>query len=570
MYICLDDFRESDIVKNEILEDIEYFYNSCMEDVSQCTGRRCEEYDRRCIVNLSDRIENLVLRFFDRNHREEKKVRGRSNINGDHRYNDSKFGNSFAQKFYDQKKKPDSVNGSERNHDYDNDYQTGKYRRQRSQTKDSSHNMSNNSGRNENTLNVSQMMNYIPPGESLISRFPLQFSTRDCSLKENHYNRIQPLNMDEIPNTLDQSTKMYEFLEKITLFKNQVVEFSQRNLVGLIMDRLKNSTIISQLNDLYENMYAENSHVEKYHCFYAYSFLEKTYCKPVLSIDTIQDLMARQLVTKPKSVHTYIQKIKPLAELWAKNINQRYQKNGVVDMVQVTTLKESFLKERLLKILPKNVLAALQGQYGPRFKSVSVKKLLEKLSELEFINDVRQNREINNMFVDEDDSEENIDMSDVFEINNLERKETGYRRNGKFRPLNPNICGVPPNSCFKCGEEHMMRSRDCPYFNYNLPLNPCNYCSIGLHAEENCVKKVSKAKELKSVGKKSKIRNIMHKKVDFTTRKPLKESRAEKKVNLVEKGDYDTEEDEGSTDDERNDIENALDFDIEFLNEDNI
>ena len=425
----------------------------------------------------------------DRNfygHHNESSIDRNSNGHSNNRSNDRNFYGHHNESSNDKNSNghPNDRPNDRNSNGYPNDRQNDRHPNvflgndQSNTRSDSSFN--NSSRRDQSFLNTSKMENYIPPGETLISKFPLTFSEKDISVKNDHYQRINQLNIEAAESTLDKSILMYKFLENVTLFKNRVVEFSQRNLVGLIMDRLMGSSVISGINDMLEDMYHEDTHIERYHCFYVYKYLENCFCKPLLSSETITGLIDAQ--DKRMSTFAYIQKIKPFAEIWAKAI-LRMQKCDYVDMKSVTAMKENLLKDKIMKKIPIYMLSTLQGLYGPGLKTVNINSLLNKLQELEYIIDIRQttrkkpdNREINQVSTNDDLTDEYLGPEDLYP----ETKTADVNR------LSAELANVPNGTCFRCGGDHFRTSPECIYRLYILGQGPCTKCKFGMHPAEVC------------------------------------------------------------------------------------
>ena len=560
----IGNYRNARILINELTT----FTNLCMEDVDNCLNKKCYHLDIRKIELLKEKCIELL--------REESRRNSGEHTQNDYSHSHSRsHGHNYSQD-YQQNSKDDHDQGPNREEYHQrasegqDDFQRRNQRRYNDEPNNSMrqnqsfnnktfsiNDSTNNSRRHNSFLNTSTFGDYIPPGESLISKFPLNFAEKDISVKNDHYNRLELLNIDKIPTSIQKSFQMYRFLENVTSFKNMMVEFSQRNLVGLMLDRLKGSSVTSQINEMYEEMYAEGTHIERYHCFYTYKHLEMTYCKPLLNLDSVTELIDQE--SNVGSTLAYIQRIKPFCEIWAKNILRMQDPSGAfcMDMKIVTKMKENLLRDKLIRVLPKHSLATLQGLYGPGLKTVNIGGILSKLQELEYIADMRKPTKIHEVksvrsqIDDSDDDENEINRSE--EVSNDSWTENVYTieriyRKGGFNPRElEQKANVQRSHCFKCGDDHLFVDKRCPYVDKEMTKFACKKCNIGLHDEAICIKLKKKVANIE------KTRNMQFKQNRSTNTKDERKvgfyNVKNKKVNAMSKTEERNTDEESSDED---------------------
>ena len=339
---------------------------------------------------------------------------------------------------------------------------------------------------------------YCPEPCDLLSTFPLHFANRDTALRESHFNRLSSLNVDIINSTIEQGYKIYTFLCNATTVKNQFSELSQRNLVSLILDRLKDSTLPRQITEMLSVRFMELDYNENLYCYYVYKFLEDNYCETLRNSSTVQKLMDRERM-EGRTVTSYIEALRPLCRLHVQSMTS--------DLVTQNRLLETQLKDKLISYLPLRSLSILQGVVGdPTFKSTSVARLTQELKRIDQVYD-RRRQEVEDVnyyktsdFQTPTDEIDFIEQEDESELEPLDICVFRTKVNGQRVQINPQLANTTEGACYKCNDtNHVSLSPNCPYVNQPFTMTPCNNCRHGLHLTSNCVKREKVAKTIAMV-----------------------------------------------------------------------
>ena len=341
---------------------------------------------------------------------------------------------------------------------------------------------------------------YYPDPRDLLSTFPIHFAQRDVGLKDSHFNRLNKLNVDTVNSTLEQAYQVYTFLCNCTSMKNQFAELSQKNLVALILDRVKESTLARQVTEMIKEKLMEWRYNDKHYVYYVYKFMEELFCDPLKNSSTVLALMDKERM-QGRTVQSYIEALRPLCRLYVQCISSvRSEQKKLLERV---------LKDKLLSFLPMRVVSTLQGIHqDPGFQTTALTVLLGSLKQLEQVNDrrrqttedlnqVSRTRKINQVTQDKwDETEPDQYFSEPqMESNSTRSPEPdtinmfGLRFGDKRIMINPKLANTDEKACYKCNSpSHPSNSKDCIYVGIPLTMTPCDSCKVGLHPTSKCKK----------------------------------------------------------------------------------
>ena len=352
----------------------------------------------------------------------------------------------------------------------------------------------------EETPSRANCSELYPEPRDLLSTFPIHFAQRDAGLKDSHFNRLNKLNVDTVSSTLEQAYQVYSFLCSCTSMKNQFAELSQKNLVALILDRIKESTLARQVTEMIEDKLMEEEYKEQYYVYYVYKFMEDLFCDPLRNSSTVLTLMDNEKM-QGRTVQSYVEALRPLCRLYVQCIspNPREQQR----------LLEKVLKDKLLTFLPMRVVSTLQGMHqDPGFQTTALVVLLASLKQLEQANDRRRQTTEDINFVSrtkkihqiEQNKWEETEPIQVFSASRTDIDPTyspepdtinmfGLRFGDKRVMINPKMANTDEKACYKCNNPtHLSNSKDCMYNDTPLTMTPCENCKVGLHPTSKCKK----------------------------------------------------------------------------------
>ena len=341
---------------------------------------------------------------------------------------------------------------------------------------------------------------YYPDPRDLLSTFPIHFSQRDAGLKDSHFNRLNKLNVDTVSSTLEQAYQVYTFLCSCTSMKNQFAELSQKNLVALILDRIKESTLARQVTEMIEEKLMERRYNDNYYVYHVYKFMEDLFCEPLKNSSTVLTLMDKERM-QGRTVQSYIEALRPLCRLYVQCISP--------NLSEQKKLLERVLKDKLLSFLPMRVVSTLQGIHqDPGFQTTALTVLLGSLKQLEQVNDrrrqttedinqVSRTRKIHQINQDKWEEAETDLHSSGFEIESDPTRSPepdtinmfGLKFGDKRVMINPKLANTDEKACYKCNHpSHPSNSKDCIYVGIPLTMTPCENCKVGLHPTSKCKK----------------------------------------------------------------------------------
>ena len=119
---------------------------------------------------------------------------------------------------------------------------------------------------------------------------------------------------------MEQAYQVYTFLCSCTSMKNQFAELSQKNLVALILDRIKESTLARQVTEMIEEKLMEKGYNDNYYVYHVYKFMEDLFCNPLRNSSSVLTLMDKERM-QGRTVQSYIEALRPLCRLYVQCIS---------------------------------------------------------------------------------------------------------------------------------------------------------------------------------------------------------------------------------------------------------